>query len=239
VGPPRRGASSVATDLGSAAVIEKLLSPVVECVEAFGDIPAEPVFPGEEDLVANAVEGRRREFVTARRCAREALERLGYSPAPIRPGARREPRWPAGVIGSITHCAGYRAAAVARRSGLAGIGIDGEPHGPLPNGVAEVVAGPDERAALAELARTDPAVHWDRLLFSAKESIYKAWYPLCGSWLGFEDVRLHIDPSDGSFIGHLLVNGARLDGRPPLTRLHGRYLVDRNLVLTAVTVATV
>jgi len=219
-------------------VIEKLLPPVAVGVEAFADVPGEPVFPGEEDLVANVVEGRRREFVTARRCAREALARLGYRPAPIRPGPGREPRWPPGAIGSITHCAGYRAAAVAHRSGLAAIGIDGEPHQPLPDGVAGTVASPGEVAALARLSRTDPAVHWDRLLFSAKESIYKAWYPLCGRWLGFEDVRLEIDPAGRTFTGQVLVDGARLDGEPPLTEVRGRYLVARDLVLTSVTVAT-
>ena len=219
-------------------MIEKLLPPVAVGVEAFADVPGEPVFPGEEDLVATAVAGRRREFVTARRCAREALERLGYRPAPIRPGPGRAPQWPPGAIGSITHCAGYRAAAVARRSGLAAIGIDAEPHEPLPDGVAATVVGPAEVAVLAGLSRTDPAVRWDRLLFSAKESIYKAWYPLCGRWLGFDDVRLEIDPAGRTFTGHVLVDGARLDGEPPLTELHGRYLVARDLVLTSVTVAT-
>lgn len=212
-------------------MIEKLLPPAAVGVEAFADLPGEPAFPGEEDLIARAVPSRRGEFVTARRCAREALARLGEPPAPIRSGPRREPLWPPGVVGSITHCAGYRAAAVARRTGLAALGIDAEPHEPLPDGVANTVAAPGEPAALA-----DPAVHWDRLLFSAKESIYKAWYPLCGRWLGFEDVRLEIDPAAHTFTGHLLVDGTRLDGKPPLTELHGRYLVARNLVLTSVTV---
>lgn len=123
-------------------MIERLLPPSVISVEAFADIPGEPAFPGEEDLIVNAVEVRRREFITARRCAREALAHLGYQPAPIRPGRRREPRWPDGVVGSITHCAGYRAAVVTRVENLAGIGIDAEPYGPLPEGVAEAVTGP-------------------------------------------------------------------------------------------------
>jgi 4'-phosphopantetheinyl transferase EntD len=208
------------------AVIEKLLPPVDTGVEAFTDEPGEPVFPGEEDLVARAVEGRRREFVTARRCARQALSRLGFDEVAIRSGRGREPVWPPGVVGSITHCAGYRAAAVAHRSDLAAIGIDAEPHEPLPDGVAETVATPGELAAFAD----------HRLLFSAKESIYKAWYPLCGRWLGFEDVRLTLDPDARTFTGRLLVDGSRLDGEPPLTELRGRYLVERTLILTVVTV---
>ncbi|MET8910657.1 4'-phosphopantetheinyl transferase superfamily protein [Micromonospora sp. NPDC004551] len=217
-------------------MIETLLPAGAVAVEAFSDIPGEAPWPGEEDLLARAVEARRREFVTARRCAREALARLGYAPAPIRPGPKREPRWPAGVVGSITHCAGYRAAAVARDTALAGLGIDAEPHEPMPGGVAEVVTTAGEPAALARLRAAHPAVHWDRLLFSAKESVYKAWYPLTGRWLGFEDAELSVDPAAGSFTARVLVDATRADGGPPLAALDGRWLVADGLVLTAVAV---
>lgn len=212
-------------------MIEQLLPPAVIVVEAFGDVPGEPVFPGEEDLVARAVEGRRREFVTARRCAREALAKLGYPPAPIRPGPRREPQWPAGVAGAITHCAGYRAAAVAPLSLLAGLGIDAEPHGPLPEGVEEAVTVPGESPMLAALAAERPGVHWGRVLFSAKESVYKAWYPLARCWLGFEDARLTIDPAAGTFHAEILIDG-------PLSNLTGSFLIEEGLLATAVTVPT-
>ncbi|MEU3457410.1 4'-phosphopantetheinyl transferase superfamily protein [Micromonospora sp. NPDC006766] len=215
-------------------MIEALLPPTVVTVRAFSDLPGEAPYPGEEDLVARAVEGRRREFITARRCAREALAQLGYAPTPIRPGPRREPRWPAGVVGSITHCAGYRAAAVARDTALASLGIDAEPHGALPDGVGGVVTVAGEPELLRRLSHTDPSVHWDRLLFSAKESVYKAWYPVTGRWLGFEEAELFIDPAQRTFTARLLVDGTRTDGGPPLTALHGRYLVADGLVVTAV-----
>jgi len=165
-------------------VIEKLLPPAAVGVEAFADLPGEPAFPGEEDLIARAVPSRRGEFVTARRCAREALARLGESAAPIRSGPRREPLWPPGVVGSITHCAGYRAAAVARTADLAGLGIDAEPNEPLPDGVLPAVSVAQERPHLAALAEQHPDVQWERLLFCAKEAVYKAWYPLTRRWLG-------------------------------------------------------
>lgn len=59
--------------------------------EESSDIPGELPFPGEESLIARAVEGRRCEFITARRCGRRALGRLGYPPAPILSGSRRGP----------------------------------------------------------------------------------------------------------------------------------------------------
>jgi 4'-phosphopantetheinyl transferase EntD len=216
-------------------MIEQLLPDGVVAVEAFEDLPGEMVFPGEEDLVANAVEGRRREFVTARRCAREALAELGHAPAAIRSGPKREPQWPAGVVGSITHTAGFRAAAVAPRSIFASLGIDSEQNGPLPNGIEESITVAGEPEMLAALDSAFPRTQWSRLLFSAKESIYKAWYPLTSRWLGFEDARLTIDPA-GTFAAQLLIDGARTDGGPPLTELRGRFLVAHGLIATAVAV---
>jgi 4'-phosphopantetheinyl transferase EntD len=217
-------------------MIEALLPSSAVAVEAFGDRPGELPFPGEGDLIAKAVPVRRAEFITARRCAREALGRLGHPPAPLRTGRRREPQWPAGVTGSITHCAGYRAAAVARTSDLAVLGIDAEPHLPLPEGVRESVTVADEPGLLDRLARSDPFLCWERLLFSAKESIYKAWYPLTHRWLGFRDACLSVDPATRTFTGRILVDGSRLDGGPALSEMHGRYLIAAGLILTAVSI---
>jgi 4'-phosphopantetheinyl transferase EntD len=213
-----------------------LLPSSVVAVEAFDDVPGEVPFPGEEGLVARSVASRRREFLTARRCARQALAGLGHPATAILAGPRREPLWPAGVVGSITHCAGYRAAAVVRRTDLAGVGIDAEPHSRLPEGVAEQVAFAEEREHLAGLAAAYPVIHWDRLLFSAKESVYKAWYPLTGRWLGFEDARLTFDPAATLFRARILIDGRRTDGGTPLTELVGRFRVERGLLLTAVPV---
>ncbi|WP_144122900.1 4'-phosphopantetheinyl transferase family protein [Catellatospora sichuanensis] len=215
-------------------MIEELLEPDVIAVEAFGDVPGEPIFPGEEALLANSVPARRQEFVTARRCAREALGRLGFSPAPIGTGPRREPLWPHGVAGAITHCVGYRAAAITTK--LAAIGIDAEPNGPLPPDVADQVTTAGEPAMLAELAGAYPSIPWGRVLFSAKESVYKAWYPLTGRWLGFEEAVLTIDPAARTFRARLLTRGERMDGGVPLTGVAGRFLVTDRLILTAVTV---
>jgi 4'-phosphopantetheinyl transferase EntD len=216
-------------------MIEQLLPHDAVAVEAFEDVPGELIFPGEESLVVNAIEARRREFITARRCAREALAKLGYAPVPIRAGPKREPLWPAGLVGSITHTTGFRAAAVASRSVLASIGIDTEQNNRLPDGVEESITVPGEPEMLAVLSRTFPAMHWGRLLFSAKESVYKAWYPLTGRWLGFEDARVVIN-SVGTFAAKLLVDGARTDGGLPLVELSGRFIVAHDLIATAVTV---
>jgi 4'-phosphopantetheinyl transferase EntD len=213
-------------------MLEQIL-PASAAVRATRDELEVELFPEEEVLVGRAVEKRRREFVTARACAREALAQLEQPPRPILSGPRGEPLWPPGVIGSITHCEGYRACAVAHASELLTIGIDAEPNQPLPAGLLGDIALPEERALLLDLARRLPDTHWDRLLFSIKESIYKAWFPLAERWLGFEDAVVAIDWERQRFSAHVLVPGPVLNGRE-LRRFQGRWLAAEGLVMAAI-----
>jgi enterobactin synthetase component D / holo-[acyl-carrier protein] synthase len=211
-------------------VIGEILPPAVAVGEAFSDDEPAALFPVEEEAIARAVAKRRREFATGRACARVALARLGLPPAAIPRGERGDPQWPSGVVGSITHCAGYRAGAVAWRRDVQAIGLDAEPHGPLPNGVLNTVASPAEQARLAELAAADARVHWDRLLFSAKESVYKAWFPLTGQWLGFDGAAIDFDPGSGQFTARILLDD------PPIKGFEGRWRVEGGLLATAIAV---
>jgi 4'-phosphopantetheinyl transferase EntD len=218
-------------------VIDKILPAGVACAEAFTDPPGIALFPEEEALIARAVDKRRREFTTGRDCARTALAALGVPPVPILHGERGAPQWPAGYAGSITHCAGYRAAAVASTREVLTIGLDAEPNEILPDGVLDRISLPGERARLRDLAAAAPGTCWDRLLFSAKESVYKAWFPLARQWLGFEDADIIIDPAAGTFEARLLVS-APVTGSSPsagLTGFSGRWLASDGLVLTAIT----
>ncbi|MCK2241247.1 MULTISPECIES: 4'-phosphopantetheinyl transferase superfamily protein [unclassified Crossiella] len=210
-------------------MLEKILPPGIAVAEAFGDPPEAVLFPEEEALLGRSVEKRRREFTTVRHCARRALAELGRPAVPLLRGERGAPIWPAGIVGSMTHCDGYRAAAVAEDRAVQTIGIDAEPHAPLPEGVLDAVSLPAERDWLSALSRREPGVHWDRLLFSAKESVYKAWFPLARRWLGFEEARLTVDPSAGSFRADLLVPG-------PVEGFSGRWLVADGLVVTTIAV---
>ena len=223
-------------------MIEELLPDSVVTVEAHGeDTPGDAhLYPEEEAVVAQAVPKRRREFATVRYCARCAMEKLGVEPHPLVPGRRGAPHWPAGLTGSMTHCEGYCAAALVRATDLASLGIDAEPHLPLPDRILPTVSLPAERERLALLAREHPQVHWDRLLFSAKESVYKAWFPLTGLWLEFTeaDIEVFVEPGErpgGSFRAQLLVPGPVVDGRR-LGSFDGRWTVRHGLVATAVSV---
>jgi 4'-phosphopantetheinyl transferase EntD len=214
-------------------VIEELVPPAVAVAESFGDIPGARLFPEEEAVVARSVDKRRREFTTARACARTALDRLGLPAAAIGRGERGAPCWPPGVVGSITHCDGYRAAALARGDDVVTIGVDAEPNEPIPPEVLELVADDAERAWVTELRAAAPQVSWDRLLFCAKEAVYKAWFPLTWRWLDFSEASVTVDATAGTFAARLLVSATRPDGQP-LTGFTGRWLARDGLVLTAI-----
>lgn len=216
-------------------MIGDILPPPVAAEEAFGDLPGTVLFAEEEAVIARAVDKRRREFTTARACARTALGKLGLPPVPILPGFRGAPQWPAGVVGSITHCDGYRACAVARDSDIVTIGLDAEPHDRLPDGVLDAVSLAPERERVAELTAAVPGVCWDRMLFCVKESVYKAWFPLTHRWLGFEEARVDFDPVSESFTAQLLVSGPVVNGRT-LTGFTGRWLVSQGLIVTAIVI---
>jgi 4'-phosphopantetheinyl transferase EntD len=135
----------------------------------------------------------------------------------------------------MTHCVGYRAGAVARTNEVTSLGLDAEPNEALPSGVHDLVTIPQERRRLAALSAAVPGVCWDRVLFSAKESVYKAWFPLMRCWLGFEEVCVNMDPADGSFTACLLRDGPVLQGHRQDV-FTGRLLIRSWLIITTVVI---
>ncbi|BBY96883.1 4'-phosphopantetheinyl transferase PptT [Mycolicibacterium fallax] len=225
---------------GAPTLISAVLpATTVHTAESFTDPPGATALPEEEPLIAKSVAKRRNEFISVRHCARVALAELGVAPAPILKGDKGEPLWPEGIVGSITHTEGYRGAAVARAAEVRSIGIDAEPHDVLPAGVLPAISLPIERAELGELPGE---LHWDRILFCAKEATYKAWYPLTRRWLGFEDAHITFEvqrlgggpepTADGTFRSRILIDPATEFG-PPLVELAGRWSVAAGLALTA------
>jgi 4'-phosphopantetheinyl transferase EntD len=218
----------------SARLLDGVLPDAVASAELYDDPPELSPLPEEEPLIARSVAKRRNEFVTVRHCARQALGQLGLPPVPILKGDKGEPCWPEGVVGSLTHCSGFRGAVVGLVSDVRSVGIDAEPHDVLPKGVLDAISLPRERQQLSDLSGD---LHWDRILFCAKEATYKAWFPLTHRWLGFEDahVTFAVDGpgTSGTFASQILIDPAAEHG-PPLSTLTGRWSVDGGLVLTAI-----
>ena len=95
------------------------------------------------------------------------------------------------------------------------------------------MATPAEQDRLAAVQAGPDGLNWDRLLFSAKEAVYKAWFPLVGEWLDHQQAEIIFDPQDGTFTARLARDGLIIDGRH-VRRLHGRWIRDRGILLTAV-----
>ena len=218
----------------SARLLAGVLPQSVASAELYDDPPELAPLPEEAPLIAKSVAKRRNEFVTVRHCARQALGDLGLPAVPILKGDKGEPCWPDGVVGSLTHCERFRGAVVGRVADVRSVGIDAEPHGVLPKGVLDAISLAAERRELTALGSD---LHWDRILFCAKEATYKAWFPLTHRWLGFEDAHITLTPDGsgtaGTFESEILIDPAAESG-PPLTSLSGRWSVDDGLVLTAI-----
>lgn len=214
-----------------------ILSGNIEVVSARSH-RSDPLLPEEEQIVSQAVYKRRAEFTTGRACARDALRRLGHEAVAIGRGPRGEPRWPAGVVGSITHCEGYCIAAVAWKKHIAAIGIDVEPHQPLPDQIHSIVLTDGDRENMrsfykyADVVKFQEHIYGDLLVFSAKESVYKVWYPLMGTWLDFSDVTISLK-SNGKFYASMPC-AVGIFGEHG-NQIEGRWNIENGFVFTAVT----
>ncbi len=265
---------------------------MVAVAETRQDVEAE-LWPDESVAVERAMASRRREYATTRDCARRALAQLGIAARAIPTLADGAPGWPDGVIGSLTHCRGFRGAAVAWRGtpavawvghppsewgmsapttrgeppvcgsagdgrgelsdpvvecpgpspatcdpvgapgwGLLSLGIDAEPAGGLRPGVLRRIGDLSEVATVSALMDQRPETFWDRVLFSAKESVYKAWRPLTGVGLDFHQVVVDPRP-DGCFTVRFT---DQLSEAARGLRWWGRWLQDEGLIVTAIEV---
>ena len=194
--------------------------------------PLPPLYPEEEAAVVRAVDKRRREFAHGRAAARAALLRLGAASGPIPMAGNRAPAWPRGVVGSITHCDGLVAALVAWRRDVAGIGIDAEPAERSTRDIGRRVLTDAERRRLAG-APPPPGGDWTKLVFCAKEAVYKAAAPAAAAWIGFHDVEIDFDVDRRRFTPRF--TGSPPGALGPSHRLEGRFSADGGLVVAVAT----
>ncbi len=145
--------------------------------------------PSEVAATPRMVPKRRLEFTAGRAAARMAMAELGVDPHPIPMAPDRAPVWPTGLIGSIAHCDTVAIAAVALADQIRAIGIDIEPATPLDPDLWDTVCTGAELEWLNAQPKCDRGLQ-AKLIFCAKESVYKAQYPLTGRMIGFEDVEV-------------------------------------------------
>ncbi len=178
---------SVPVDASLQSAVRLLSSPdiLVDCRQI---LPGDELnlMPEEARSIASRLVRVRRASGAARRLGRELLERLGHEPCAIPKGDSGAPHWPAGIVGSFAHDGDIAVAAVAPRRAFSAIGIDIEPAEPLPDELRELVVTPGERPRLNE----DPIQ--GRLLFAAKEAVYKVIAARDGLQLDYQDIDVDL-----------------------------------------------
>jgi 4'-phosphopantetheinyl transferase EntD len=129
----------------------------------------------------------RRASGAARVVARQLLQRMGHLECAIPKSPSGAPIWPQGIVGSLAHDSNIAVAAIATRRAFEAIGIDIEPAEMLPPDLLDLVATPKERLRISD----DP--YRGRLLFVAKEAVYKAVNPVEHVFLDHHDVEIDFE----------------------------------------------
>ena len=173
--------------------------------------------PGTDKMV----EKRLLEFTHGRNCARVVLNMCGLGDVAVPRGNSREPVWPRGIVGSISHTGSLAAAVAAKSDDLAGIGLDIESAAPLSDDIVEMICRQDENVG-------SDGVH-AKLLFSIKESIYKCIYPTVGAYVDFKEVKVSLEAEASTFTASTDTLRQDLAG---LERLEGAYCTVDGLVFS-------
>ncbi|MDK3019173.1 4'-phosphopantetheinyl transferase family protein [Pseudodonghicola flavimaris] len=224
-------APSPAPDAG--ALVRSLLPRDVAVAATDPRTPQPALWPEERAGLPRARPARLREFAAGRSAARHALAQLGLPPAAIAHGIDRAPVWPAGVVGSISHCSNACVAVLARAGRLSALGIDLEEEVALPLDLIPAICTPAEAARLALLPPARRGLI-AKVIFSAKEAAYKAQFPLSGRLFGFQTLEVRLEPETGRFSADFLQD------IPPFrsgTRLQGHFVIGQGLIATIVTLS--
>lgn len=178
-------------------ILDSLFPPGVATVLSLSPGDSTDLGPGELAAATKFVPLRLAEFRHGRACARRALARLGTEEADIPAGASREPLWPVGIVGSITHAAEAAAAVVARESDFLALGLDLEPGSPLDAELIPRICRPQEIDLILTNA-ADPG-HAAKRVFSMKEAAYKALWPSVRLVLDFHDIEIQLGGNGSKF----------------------------------------
>ena len=181
------------------------------------------LYPEEDALIPNAIPKRSREFRSGRTAARKGLLELGLPPAPILAGEKREPLWPEGCVGTISHCGGYCLVIVSSSEDSISLGADIEQLGRVQPHLWPRIFTGDEKACLGKLGGPE-ADRASTAMFSAKEAFFKLQHPLTGLWLEFLDAEVRLEPGNSFSLSVSKPLPSPMDGQA----FRGSYAVWRD-----------
>lgn len=192
-------------DLGKSELVSPFDSPDIHFASAsLSNLQDFALHPLELEVLGDAVSSKRRQDFTLGRCAaRYALTRAGGgNNTPVLRGEGREPIWPTGLVGSISHGSGFGVAAVAPQHIIPALGLDIQAiEDRYSDDLIARFADPDE----FDWVRSDASKRTERAvkLFSAKESVFKALYPLGKVWFAFDVAHLTPIGSEDGFMAQV------------------------------------
>lgn len=193
-----------------------------------------PLCPEEEALVSKAVDKRKREFRAGRNCAHHLFKEAGVICNALLKGKQREPAWPEGWVGSISHTQGLCVVAIADQTRFMSIGLDVEQASPLGEDIKDVICLPAEQDMLTRLSilagQEFASQPMDKVIFSAKESIHKTYFPLNYHTLDFLDAKILLKPELSSFEASIIKPEPA--PRVVIKTLRGSYCVNQDYVAT-------
>jgi 4'-phosphopantetheinyl transferase EntD len=215
--------------LQSSALLAGLFTVQVVAIEAREPLPLQLLRPEEAAHLARAAPRRAGEFAAGRACARAALAQLQIEDFPLQVGPDREPLWPPGVSGSITHTEGYCGVVVAPKRLLLSLGIDAELRGAVRPALWRQICTADEQHWLQSLPELE-AREMATLIFSAKEAFFKCQFYPTRQWVNFSDVSVSVETGGFEIRPHRKLKLESLTP-PPWS---GRFAAEQNLIVTGI-----
>lgn len=155
---------------------------------------------GYGEFIRDAVTKRQSEFIAGRHCAHMAIAAHKISHGLIGIGTARQPLWPASIVGSISHSHGYAVAAAAKACRYLTVGLDVENVVTVATQarLRKSIVNDDELHLVTDSTSPEKVV---TLIFSVKESFFKAVYPFVGAYFGFDAMSvLEIDWGAGKLL---------------------------------------
>ena len=190
-----------------------------------------PALSEEEVFISRAVEKRKREFRAGRHCAHQVLTELGYPEASLKVGEHRQPLWPPGIIGSISHTDQFCACVAMAKTEIISVGIDVEKNEPVDKSSLPLICTRREIGAIEEM-QSSIDLPLCKLIFSAKECVHKVYYPLNQHTLDFLDAEIQIDVDHRSF--EAIIHNPEKSPKLPIKALKGFFHYDRHYVYTII-----
>ncbi|PCJ46869.1 MAG: hypothetical protein COA99_01990 [Moraxellaceae bacterium] len=215
-------------------MLETLFPDEVVFCKAEGWMWETPTLPEEEAFVEKAVSKRQREFRAGRHSSHQALHELLDTPlhsnGPIIVGDSRQPCWPEGVVGSISHSGDHCSAVVAHSRDMLSIGHDVEKNKAIAQNTYSIICTRNELNFIN--INASAGIPLATIIFSAKESIHKTYSPINKHMLDFLDAEIELDITNKTFKAKILK--PEPNPRYNIRVLNGKFAVDDGYIYTAI-----